>query len=158
MPNLFSAEWQNISIFPVSPGCFLQPGRVGEASVQWVKRFRGAVSVLWLSSSCCCSVSALAAPIGMFVLITLLCFSAGWELTSQGSFQSWAVSPGRSRSHSCLSALMQGLCLISLQKLCLILCHNLKPPVDIIAVPQLVLWGYAHAEEITLLYNEYLVI
>lgn len=43
---------------------------------QWGKRFKGAgaVSVLWLSSSCCCSVSAHAAPIGMFVLITLLWF------------------------------------------------------------------------------------
>lgn len=34
MPNLFSAEWQNIPIFPVSPGCFLQPGRVGGAGMQ----------------------------------------------------------------------------------------------------------------------------
>lgn len=55
---------------------------------QRVKRFKGAVSVLWLNSSCCCSVSAHAAPIGMFVLIALLWLCAGWELTSQGSFQS----------------------------------------------------------------------
>lgn len=71
---------QNDRIFPFSQ--FLQDVSYSQAELEgqvcrishWVKRLKGAraVAVLWLSSSCCRSVSAHAAPIGMFVLITLL--------------------------------------------------------------------------------------